>query len=414
MGDGPGLQETSSKAKTLRHMLVPADCPDYPSLVERQAPLGFARHFALVEHLADRQIQLTENAMHPAGMAPMPMALLGEYTRQDHRFRWANNELVQALHSLARDHQGYGSLLQEAFDPDLLSPFEIAAAISELVSPDAAFLQLPSPSGFVIVMVSTPPPEVSLNATLAALRESARSCRGQEWLPSLVRQLGFQYSPRECTRGDESFVHQFRDGRLVLAYGETRPRLRKEPSPAHTALVEQGLIAFSQENFDTAHQAFTQAVALDPQSYKANLYLGRIELHRENFARAALRLQLAAHLEPTRTFALSQLAICYDRNNQPTLALRTRRKALALDPDDSYSQAHLGILLGRAGQLHEGIEALEAAVQLDEHRAYPVRELAALYQKSGRIGEAVRAYEHALALEPGHAYATEQLRKLLV
>lgn len=332
-------------------MTLETNYPDYRTLVEHEAPLGFARHFALSEWLDSRAgVSSTKDSLLCPDLPPLPAHHLGDFARADNRFRWADSPLAQGFRELGMRKEGFSLLAAEGFDADELSPLEMGAACSALLTPAAAFVALISGVGFGLFLVEAPLDlrQLSVSSTMASMREAARYCQAtqQEWVPPLLDQLGFRCEPDEqgatCRRGEEHFRWSFGSERPELAYGESRARLLTTVSPSLAGLLEQG---GSQEPA-TARQALVQAVALDPQSYEAQLLLGRVELSEGRPEQAELRLLLASLLRPGDSYALSLLVDCYALSDKVPQAIAVCERMLQHDPGNTAAMETMERLKG--------------------------------------------------------------------
>ena len=334
-------------------MTIATDYPDYRTLVERESPLGFARHFALCEILVSgHSASANRDALHIPGLPPLPAAHLGDFSRADNRFRWSDSPLAQGLRELGGRNAGFACLASEGFDADVQSPLELGAACSALLTPTATFLPLITSSGFGLFMVSELPVDLrqlSVTSTMATLREAIRCCRSaaQEWAPPLLSQLGFSCEPNEqgmlCCRGEEHFRWSFTNGSSELIFGQSRPGLRAlVVGQALSSLIEQGLSHLNQAgDHAAARQSLLEAVVLDPQSYEAQLHLGRVELADGRLEQAELRLLLASLLGPRKGYALSLLGDCYALADKVPQAIAVLERLLVLDPENEEAKESL-------------------------------------------------------------------------
>lgn len=339
-------------------MTIETDYPDYRTLVEKEAPLGFARHFALCEMLGSGYaINAARDALISPQWPPMPAFFLGDFSRADNHFSWSDRPPAQGLRELGQEKEGFALLASESFDADVLSPFELGAACSALSSPATTFLAIVTPAGFQLFLIGEAPLDLrrlSLSSTLACLREASRYCRAskEEWVIGLLDQLGFSCQPGEqgvqARRGDEHFQWSFAEGRLELVYGRCRTGLLPTlPATVLADLIEQGSSHLDQhQDFAAARQALLQAVALDPQSYEAQLQLGRVELSEGRLEQAELRLLLASLLRPRDGYALSVLGDCYALADKIPQAMAVQERLLALDPGNEAARESLERLRG--------------------------------------------------------------------
>jgi Flp pilus assembly protein TadD len=105
----------------------------------------------------------------------------------------------------------------------------------------------------------------------------------------------------------------------------------------HHKLLQEGLAALAQAEFEQAEEIFGELVTADE----------------------------------TNAEAWFQLAVCYLERQRPDLSVEALRRALALRPEHAETHYLLGTALGSAGQLDEAAESYRRALALDpaHHKA---------------------------------------------
>ncbi|MCA9776487.1 MAG: tetratricopeptide repeat protein [Candidatus Eremiobacteraeota bacterium] len=403
-------------------MTIDTDCETYRALVEQKAPLAFARHFGLMELIAEHPIRCVEmGAQILVGSSPlMPSVFLGAFSVDEHIFRWSDNNTVRSIRGWAAERPGFSELAASSFDTDALSPYEVAAACSGLTDPATTFFYAINDRRLRFHLIQSTPvylPEISRSAVMATLRETHRYCRREpeQWAPELLRDLGFKSTGRdgvlECKRETESFSISFQSG-LNISLGKSNQKMLDTAALTIPSLLVRGVKAYDEERFDLSYQVFKEVTALDPQCSKAQIYLGMIDMKQDRLELAEGRLHLATSLDSESTFAWSQLANCYDKLGRYQCAVWARSENIRLKPQDGYALAHLGRLYDELGKHDKAIVALEKAVGSRPKDVYPLRRLAGLYQKVERKDDALAAYERALLLEPDHEGTRDKIREL--
>jgi len=198
-------------------------------------------------------------------------------------------------------------------------------------------------------------------------------------------------------------------------------------------LVEAGDEALAGGQTTVAVEAFSGAIALNPDSMVAHLKRGET-YRRLGDLRAAFRdLRAASDLDPSATRPLEQLgdvalamhrpdraaeryaayvqlddrsprvlyklALAHYRSGQPATALAAAQRALALDSRSAQAHYLIGLCLAAEGKATESRRSLERAVAL-EPALVPAREaLAATYRASGRHMDASEQLEAVVALD---------------
>jgi tetratricopeptide (TPR) repeat protein len=332
-------------------MTIDTDYSDYRLLVEREAGLGFARHFALCDWLEPGySISSVQETLLCPHRPPLPAFFLGEFSRADNRFRWSDREIAKGLRELGGRKEGFALLASESFDAEVLSPLELGAACSALLAPAVAFLTLVNSTGFLLFLVAEAPLDLgclSVTSAMATLRETGRYCRlaREEWAPTLLEHLGFSCQPSEqgfaFRRGEENFFWSIAGESLELFYGQSGVHLRPMVATPLESLIEKGLSSLEQQDSTKARQALLEAVTLDPQSYDAQLGLSRIELEEGRLEQAELRLLLASLLRPDQGQALSLLGDCYALSDKIPQAIAVQERLLHLDPTNDGAREAL-------------------------------------------------------------------------
>lgn len=331
--------------------VVATDYPDYRTLVEAEAPLGFARHFALCEWLdADYSVSSDRSELLGPHLPTLPAIPLGEFTRADNRFCWSDSTVAQQLRQLGAQNEGFAALASDCFDADALSPLELAAACSGLLSPSTAFLPVVTSTGFGLYFVADAPldlQQVSVSSVMATLREASRYCRSAkgEWAVGLLGNLGFSCQQSEegliCRRQEEHFLWSFASQHPDLVFGQSEAGLRTAGgvTSALAGLIEQASCNLDQhQDYPATRQDLLRAVAIDPQSYDAQLLFGRLELAEGQLEKAELRLLLATVLRPNESYALSLLGDCYALADKVPQAMAVQERLLIFDPENSQAK----------------------------------------------------------------------------
>ena len=197
-------------------------------------------------------------------------------------------------------------------------------------------------------------------------------------------------------------------------------------------LIAQGDAALAVGQTFAAVEAFSDALALKPDSMLAYLKRGDARRHRAEFDAALGDLHRAASLDPSATrprellgdvnVALGRYGDAIDdygaalaiderspevlykqglarlRNEEPALAVAPLRAALVLD--ERFTEAHyaLALCLPAAAAIRE----LERALELNPTFLPAIEELARVLTMQGRTREAVATWETLDRLEPGN------------
>jgi tetratricopeptide (TPR) repeat protein len=179
----------------------------------------------------------------------------------------------------------------------------------------------------------------------------------------------------------QPFTHRFR---IVTALGfiiaglslpGCGPASAPEDTPEYARATNRGKAYLENRDPALAVEAFTQALALAPDSAPA-----------------------------LRNLARAHLAV---RDTGPIPALLER--ARALDPDSAATHYLSGLLEVRRARVEQAAVHFEEAVRLDPYTATLRFQLASAYQAAGRQEKAVEQLHETLRLDPFHAAAHYRL-----
>ncbi len=148
-----------------------------------------------------------------------------------------------------------------------------------------------------------------------------------------------------------------------------------------------------------AFRDLRKASELDPSATRPLEQLGDVSLAQNRPERAAERYAAYVQLDDRAPRVLYKLGLAYYRAGQPAAAMPPIRRALALD--NRLAEAHYlaGLCLAAQGQAAEARAALERAVELQPALMAAREALAAGYRRSGRHGDASEQLEALAALD---------------
>ncbi|HEX8847187.1 MAG TPA: tetratricopeptide repeat protein [Pyrinomonadaceae bacterium] len=201
----------------------------------------------------------------------------------------------------------------------------------------------------------------------------------------------------------------FNAGQVRLAEREARRTLRLDAgaAAAHTLL---GIILASRGGADAeSSEALSQAIALDPTSFDAHFYLGRVQYAMSDFAPAVKSLRAAVKLNPKHAEARFFLGTALESAGESEAALAEYQKLVEIDPQSPIGQVGLGALQVKQGRIEEAIATLKHAVALDPKIFEAHWALGRALALNERFPEAIESLKTAVALLPDRADAHYQL-----
>jgi tetratricopeptide (TPR) repeat protein len=193
------------------------------------------------------------------------------------------------------------------------------------------------------------------------------------------------------------------------AEAEVRRALRLDAGAveAHTLL---GIILASRGNANSeAGDALSQAVALNPNSFDAQLYLGRVQYALKDYAGAVKSFRAAVTIDPRHAEARFFLGTVLELAGDSSAAMSQYEELLKGDKDSVMGQLGLGALLVKQGKLEEALVALQRAVMLDPKEFEAHWALGRALALKERYAEAIHSLQTAVALAPNRSDAHYQL-----
>jgi tetratricopeptide (TPR) repeat protein len=201
----------------------------------------------------------------------------------------------------------------------------------------------------------------------------------------------------------------FNAGRATEAETEARRALRLDAgtSAAHTLL---GIILASRGGADAeAAESLSQAAALDPSSFDAHFYLGRVQYALRDYQAAVKSLRAAVLLNARHAEARFFLGTSLESAGESESALVEYQELVKIDPQSAIGQVGLGALLVKQGKLDEAIAALGRAAILNPKIFEAHWALGRALALAERFNEAIETLKTAVALSPDRADAHYQL-----
>jgi tetratricopeptide (TPR) repeat protein len=205
----------------------------------------------------------------------------------------------------------------------------------------------------------------------------------------------------------------YNSGNNTLAETEARRALRIDAGAveAHTLL---GIILAARGNANAeAADALSQAVALNPNSFDAYFYLGRVLYVMKDYGGAVKALRVATGLNPRHAEARFFLGTALESEGDSEAAMAEYQALVATDPNSAIGQLGLGALLIKQGKVEEAIDALRRAVALDAQEFEAHWALGRAFALREKYQEAAASFQKAITLAPNRSDAHYQLGLVL-
>ena len=221
-----------------------------------------------------------------------------------------------------------------------------------------------------------------------------------------------ELSRRQPDSVDAAYLHAlalFNQGSADDAEREVRRALRLNAGAgeAHTLL---GVILAARGNANAeAAEVLSQAVALNPSSFDAHFYLGRVLYAVKDYAGAVKDLRAAVGLNPRHAEARFFLGTALEALGESDAAMAEYQELVKLDPRSAIGQVGLGALLVKQGKTEEAIKALKGATAGDPKNFEAHWALGRAFALAEHFAEAAEALQAAVSLAPYRADAHYQL-----
>ncbi len=139
-------------------------------------------------------------------------------------------------------------------------------------------------------------------------------------------------------------------------------------------LLESGRALANLGHWDLAAKAFGNAVKQQPEYAEAWAYLGEAQQHIDSNDDPLLALQRAYNLDPEFVGVNTFMALYWQRQGEPELALESLQAALKLDPRNPALLVEIGNLVALLGDLEAGQEFYWQAIDYSPNDPKFVRE----------------------------------------
>jgi tetratricopeptide (TPR) repeat protein len=222
----------------------------------------------------------------------------------------------------------------------------------------------------------------------------------------------FELTQRQSNSIEAAYFHAlslYNAGRATEAEAEVRRALRIDAGAveAHTLL---GIILASRGNANSeAAEALSQAIALNPNSFDAQFYLGRVQYALKDYAGSVKSLRAAVKLNPLHPEARFFLGTVLELSGDSNAAMGEYQELIRIDASSVMGQLGLGALLVKQGKTEEALVALNRAVSLDGKEFEAHWALGRALALKERYPEAVESFRKAVALAPERSDAHYQL-----
>jgi tetratricopeptide (TPR) repeat protein len=201
----------------------------------------------------------------------------------------------------------------------------------------------------------------------------------------------------------------YNNGKVSEAEAEVRRALRLDAGAveAHTLL---GIILASRGNANSeAADALSQAIGLNPNSFDAHFYLGRVQYAMKDYANSVKSLQTAVKLNQAHGEARFFLGTALELSGDSQSAMTEYQELLKIDPNSVMGQLGSGALLVKQGKIDEAIATLNRVVKLNPREFEAHWALGRALALKERYSEAIESFQRAVSIAPERSDAHYQL-----
>ena len=194
----------------------------------------------------------------------------------------------------------------------------------------------------------------------------------------------------------------------------TLNRLRAVSKDSVIALMAEGRLRETQQQFDKASAAYERATTLAPNDPDPLLSLVKLDVAQGHAARAKTRLDALLATRPDHLFGHGLLGEVLALSGHPQEADVQFQAASRVNPKWIAPWLNRGELWLVQKQPDQAIQVIQAGLKANPDSEELHMLLASAYSSQGQIDSAITAYDGALRLNPRNVLAANNLAVLLV
>ncbi|MFZ3091422.1 MAG: tetratricopeptide repeat protein [Nitrospirota bacterium] len=157
--------------------------------------------------------------------------------------------------------------------------------------------------------------------------------------------------------------------------------------------------------YDKAIEAYTSAIALDPNDAQVYYNRGRAYSFKKQYDRAIEDYNKAIAINPNHAQVYYMRGIAYDRKEQYDRAKEDYNKAIDINPNYADAYTMRGTAYVGKKQYDRAIEDFNKAIALDPNDAFAYTSRGFAYYRKGQYDRAIEDYNMAIAINPNDAEA---------
>ena len=170
-------------------------------------------------------------------------------------------------------------------------------------------------------------------------------------------------------------------------------------------MLKQALEQHQAGCFDQAELAYKKVLRLSPENPDALHFLGLIAYQNQDYDTAADLIVKAISVVPNNPIFFRHLGQTFQKQNKLDQAADSYRKAIEINPEYIEAYNNLGGLFHLRKKLDQAINLFQKSISLDSNLADTHYMLGQLFEEKGMPPRALKAYQKVIALNPKHAEA---------
>ena len=192
---------------------------------------------------------------------------------------------------------------------------------------------------------------------------------------------------------------QDKETQAPSSLAQVQASIRREPQNAKL-YIKLGQAYWNGADYQSAFEAFKQAVKLAPASAEAHNWMGAFLMGRGNLPDSISELSRAVSLDPKYARAYTNLGSALAKSGDLAGAVTAFQKALALEPTSWAAHLNLGLALRENGDASKALVHLRRVAEAQPKNPTVQCELGKTLRQNGDLAAAVAAFERALEIDP--------------
>ncbi|GET40205.1 DUF5672 family protein [Microseira wollei] len=217
-----------------------------------------------------------------------------------------------------------------------------------------------------------------------------------------------QIDPVQIEAKLDSGIEYQKSGQLPEAQACYQQVLQWQPLRAD-AWHLLGLIAYQQEQYETAIEQINRAIALNSSAPIFHNNLGSVYQKKQKLNEAISSHQKAIQLQPDYAEAHYNLGVAYQGENNLAAAIECYQKVLQLQPNYAQAYYNLGKVYEEQKEPQQAVNCYQKAIQFQADHVEAYFCLANILMNQGYCTLAIDYFRQVLALESNHASAYNNL-----